>query len=711
MKRMRIALLLVAVVCAAVSTSLAGGLWDSSKLKYPPLHEVKLPDVQRSVLPNGMVLYILEDHDFPVVQGRVLLRASSALDPPDKVGLAEMTGDVLRTGGSKTYPGDDLDRKLENMGASLEFNIGSTNGSGNFWCLRENAQEVLTILADLMQNPTFPDEKIELAKVDQRRAIAGRNDEPMDIVRRSIGQVVFGKDHPYARMAEYATIEAITRDDLVAFHKVNFAPDKIYLVITGDFDAAQVKSQVESLFGNWKAARRLAQAEPPATPLVPGGGIYYAEKKGMTNTWIVGGHVGIKADNPDYAAMTVLGEIFGGGFSSRLFNEIRTKRGLAYAAGGTSGTDIPRPGVFFGYSGTRSDSALVALRIIKKEVRRLTEEPVSAAELDLAKNSILNSYVFQYASKAQIVGRMAYLDFFGYPADFTAKYPEEVKKVTAESILAAAKRNIHPDDMQILIVGDQKDFAEPLASLGDVQTFDLTIPEPPAKVVIPAATPENLAAGKALVARGAKATGGSASWASVKSVASKSDMAVSIQGMSLTVGIQSIRTSDNKDYVSQKLPFGEVVMARTGDTGWTKSPKGVEDMAPDDIADLLKERARDFWSIFGRPDTYTAQALPQETVDGKALDVVLLTGGGLDQAFLLLDPTSGLPVQLRYRGKAPTGGPAEVTEVYGDFRKAGSVMVPYSVQTLFDGEPFGVAKVKEAIVNGPIDAKVFAKPE
>jgi hypothetical protein len=336
---------------------------------------------------------------------------------------------------------------------------------------------------------------------------------------------------------------------------------------------------------------------------------------------------------------------------------------------------------------------------------------VSTAELDLAKNGILNSYVFQYASKGQIAARMAYLDFFGYPADFTAKYPEEVKKVTAESALAAAKRNIHPEDLQILVLGDQKDFAQPLASLGDVETFDLTIPEPPPKIEIPPATPENLAEGKKLLGRAAKATGGSPAWAAIKSIASKSDMAVSIQGMSLTIGIASVRTADQKDYVSQKLPFGEIVMARVGDAGWRKSPKGVEDMDGEDIADLQKDRARDFWSLFGRPDTYTAQALPQETVDGKALDVVLLSGGGLDRATLLLDPATGMPVQLRYRGSSPQGGPADVTEIYGDFRKAGTVMVPYSVKTLFDGEPFGEARVKEAIVNGPVDENLFAKPE
>ncbi len=178
------------------------------------------------------------------------------------------------------------------------------------------------------------------------------------------------------------------------------------------------------------------------------------------------GHVGLKGDHPDYAAMNVLGEILGGGFSSRLFNEIRTKRGLAYAAGSSPGTSIPRAGVFIGYAGTRSDSALVALDLLKKEIRKVTVEPVTAEELKNAKDAILNRYVFQYASKGQIANRMAFLDFYGYPVDFTSRYPEQVKALTAQDLLAAAKNNIHPDDLQILLVGDENDFAEPLSSLG-----------------------------------------------------------------------------------------------------------------------------------------------------------------------------------------------------------------------------------------------------
>ena len=190
----------------------------------------------------------------------------------------------------------------------------------------------------------------------------------------------------------------------------------------------------------------------------------------MTNTWVVGGHVGIKADNPDYAAMTVSArssaEASPRASSTRSAPSADSRTPRAEARGPTSRARV-------------SSSATRARAATRPSWRSTSSRRRSAAHHGAgqrtrssisAKNAILNSYVFQYASKGQIAARMAYLDFFGYPADFTAKYPEEVKKVTAESILAAAKRNIHPDDLQVLVVGDQKDFAQPLASLGEVQT-------------------------------------------------------------------------------------------------------------------------------------------------------------------------------------------------------------------------------------------------
>lgn len=706
--------ILLVALTALTLPLLAGAddaLWDRSKLEYPTLREVTLPDVERVVLPNNMVLYILEDHDFPVVSGQVLVRAGSMLDPTEKAGLADMTGTVLRTGGSERFPGDDLDRRLESIGASIEFGIGETDGSGSFWCLRENASEVLEIFADLIRNPTFPEEKIELAKVSLRRAIAGRNDEPFSILSREMAKLIWGKDHPYALHPEYATVEAVTRDDLVGFHKEYFHPDRIYLTVWGDFDANKVRRDIEKHFGDWPAVGTPPPEQPPIAPIVPGGGLAYAEKKATTNTIIVAGHVGLRASDPDYAAINVLAEILGTGFASRLFNEIRTKRGLAYMAGSSSGTSIPRPGVFFGYAGTRSDSALVTLGLLRRELRKVTEEPVTQEELDRARDGILNSYVFQYASKGRIASRMAYLDFYGYPEDFTSSYPEQVKALTVDDLLAAARRHIYPDDFQVLLVGNEEDFAEPLSSLGvEYETVDLTIPEPPSKIDIPDETPENLAEGKRLLALAADATGGSAAWASIDDIAVEIDMSVTVQGMDLSVYITSVHTNDGRDYVSQVLPFGEMIMASYPEGGWKKSPQGIEDLTDEEKAQINKDHSRDFSELFGKIDDMKALPLGQHDFDGRTCDAIVITGEELDRLFLYIDPETSMPIGMQYQGQSMTG-PVEATKFMRDFREVGDVKMAHQLEIHHDGEPFAKAILKSVKINEGVDEALFAKPE
>ncbi|MDM7915268.1 MAG: M16 family metallopeptidase [Candidatus Eisenbacteria bacterium] len=708
------------VVAMAVSLGLSlapqtasaqsAALWDRDRLQFPPLREIQLPNVQRTVLPNGMVLYILEDHEFPVVQGRVLIRAGSMLDPDGKDGLARMVADVLRTGGSAKYPGDELDRTLEGIGARIETSPGQMMTSAVFWSLRENANDVLAMLADLLRRPAFPAEKIDLSKIEIRQEIASRNDQPMDILGRVMEQQIWGKGHPYARYPEYATIEAIQPGDLAAFHGQYYFPDRIYLTVWGDFDAAQMKKRIESLFGDWKASGKPAPELPKVAPIVPGGSIAYAEKTGTTNTWIVAGHVGLRGDDPDYAAMNVLNEILGGGFSSRLFNEIRTRRGLAYATGSSSGTDIPRPGVFFGYAGTRSDSALVVLDILKEEIARVTQEPPSADEMQKAKDSILNSYVFQFASKGQIASRMAMLDFWGYPEDFTARYPEMVKALTPEQILEAAKRNIHPGDLQVVLVGDKKDFAKPLSSLGQVQTIDLTIPPPPSKAgAVPEAGPEAQAKGREILAKAAQATGGQANWAAVKSVEKQTTVTVTMQGQTVPITSETIETVDGKTYVHQKLPFGEMTMASAGGAGWMKIPGGVQDLPPSQAGEMQSDRARQFWMLFANPESYDAQAVADETIDGKKLAGVLLKKEGVDPFFLFVDPATGRPAAIRYQGSGQQG-PTEMTEIYDGYGEYGSLLLPDSIRILSEGQPFATSKVTKLVVNGPVDPKLFEKP-
>jgi zinc protease len=345
------------------------------ELAYPPLRELVVPDVKRVDLPNGLALYLLEDRSLPKIEGVMLVRTGSRLEPGEKVGLASILGQVIRTGGSTSRSGEEVDRLLENAGASVETQIGVSSGSASLFALKEDLPLVLEILADLVRNPALPEDKIELAKVQERTSIARRNDDVSEIAAREFAKLLYGADSPYARVPEYATIEAVTREDLAAFHRRHFQPKGSLLGLWGDFDSEEVRRLVERHFGSWANGA----ASPDPIPPVDAGKartVAFVEKDDVNQTQIRIGHLDGRIDDPDYFAMSVLAEILGGGFSSRLFQTIRTQRGLAYHASARWGAAYDYPGTFVGASSTKSESTVETIRGIVEEIERIHREPV-----------------------------------------------------------------------------------------------------------------------------------------------------------------------------------------------------------------------------------------------------------------------------------------------------------------------------------------------
>lgn len=208
-----------------------------TELQLPPLPEIKLPKYERFVLQNGMVVYLMEDHELPLVGGTALVRTGSRLEPADKVGLADFTGEVMRTGGTKKHSGDELNELLEQRAASVETGIGDTSGSASFEALTEDLETVFGLFTEVLREPVFAQEKLDLAKTQEKGSIARRNDNPNSIASREFRKLIYGKDSPYARTTEYATIDKISREDLVKFYQQYFYPNNIILGILGDFDA------------------------------------------------------------------------------------------------------------------------------------------------------------------------------------------------------------------------------------------------------------------------------------------------------------------------------------------------------------------------------------------------------------------------------------------------------------------------------------------
>ncbi|MBR8830051.1 MAG: hypothetical protein N5P05_003292 [Chroococcopsis gigantea SAG 12.99] len=444
-------------------------------LSFPPLGEVKLPKYERYELKNGMVVYLVEDHKLPLVSGTAMIKTGSRLEPGAKTGLGEITGTVWRSGGTKNYNPDELNRLLEQRAATIETAIGTNSGSASFNSLREDLPQVFPLFAEVIQNPAFNPQQIALAQTQQKGEIARRNDDPDDIASREFRKLIYGASSPYARTVEFATLGNISRDNLIQFHETYVRPERMILGIVGDFDSGAMKGTIEKYFGSWQPLSAANNISIPPAQQKFKGGLFVVDQPHLSQSTILMGQLGGRLDSPDYPALSVLNEVLSG-FGGRLFNEVRSKQGLAYSVYGVWNASYDVPGIFIAGGQTRSDASVPFIKSVFSEIERIRTEPITAQELEDAKNSILNSFVFKFENPGQTVSRLMTYEYYGYPSDFIFRYQKAVKAVTIEDIKRVANQYLQPQQMVTLVVGNTKEINPSLTSLEmPITNLDVTI--------------------------------------------------------------------------------------------------------------------------------------------------------------------------------------------------------------------------------------------
>lgn len=445
-------------------------------LTFPDLADVTLPQVHRVTLPNGMRLLLLEDHELPLVRISSRIRVGSIYDPADKIGLAEIAGEVMRTGGTQTRTGDELDLLLEQNAASVECGINLDSGMASMSCLKEDVDLVLGVFADVLMHPAFREEKLRLAQMQYHSTVARRNDDAGEIASREFRKLIYGADSVYARHMEHATIEAITRDDLAAFHRQYFGPNRMILGVWGDFDTDAMVKKITDAFAGWAPVEQpLPKVDPVDYPFAST--VNHVEKPDINQSHVYLGHIGGRRDDPDYFALVVMNRILGGGFTGRLFKNVRGRAGLAYSVFGQYVANYAHPGVMLVGCQTQSASTVKAIRGMVHELEQIVASRATPEELAIAKESYLNTFVFNFDTTGEMISRLMTYDYYGYPEDFLQKTKQAVEQVTVDDVLRAAKKHVQPDKLQILVVGRSEDFDESLSVLGaNVNSLDVTIP-------------------------------------------------------------------------------------------------------------------------------------------------------------------------------------------------------------------------------------------
>ena len=470
---------LLLFVGGQVQLSAQATTWQQVPIpKLPAFHP---PQPKRIQLPNGMVIFLQEDHELPMIDGVARIRGGARAVPASKTGLIDIYGEAWRTGGTKTRTGDQLDDYLEQRAARVETG-GTVDSTTISWsCLKEDFDDVFNVFDDLLKNPEFRADKIEIAKKGMYDGISRRNDDPGQIAGREAAKLAYGAYSPYARVAEYATVVAVTREDLVAWHHTYVQPNNIILGVVGDFDSAKMEARLRQAFGSW--AKGAAAKDPEIALKSAKPGYYQVEKTDVNQSNIQMVMLGTTRKNPDYFAISVFNEAFGGGFSSRLFGDIRTTKGLAYAVGGGIGTGWDHPGMLRLMVMTKSQSTVESILALDEELADLPKHPINDEEIKRAKDAILNSFIFRFDSPGKVLQEKMAYEFYGYPLDFLENYQKGIEKVTKEDVARVAAKYIHRDQMAVLVVGNMSEFDKPLSSLGTVSKLDIAIPAPPPGVV------------------------------------------------------------------------------------------------------------------------------------------------------------------------------------------------------------------------------------
>lgn len=424
------------------------------QLAYPVL-KPNPPVPERIDLDNGLTIYLLEDHELPLIQMTALIRTGSMYDPPDRAGLASLTGTVMRTGGTAHLSPEAVDTLLDEMSADISVSINTEEAFASLSVLTEDFDKGLDIFSQILMEPAFNSAKLMLAKDNYCQSLRRLPDNPQQLAFREFKRLLY-RGNPRGNLPTIPSIQHITKSDLKNFHRIFFHPERIYLGVSGDFHRETMLKKIKSKFLSWPSSSpTFVSIAVPQAPNQPS--IYLLQKKVPQST-IIFGHLAPSKNETDYFAFQVLDYILGsGGLSSHLMAEVRTKRGLAYSVGSFYRGAVDY-GVFGVYGMTKTEKTFHTLAVMLDIINTLKNGGITAEELSQAKESLINSFIFSYTSSEHIVLQEMMREYEHLPPDFIRTTPDKIRSVTFDDLIRVAQRNLHPAAMALLIIGDDSGF-------------------------------------------------------------------------------------------------------------------------------------------------------------------------------------------------------------------------------------------------------------
>lgn len=413
--------------------------------------EPPAPGQFRSELSNGVPVYMAPSHEFPLVTITFSFEGGSYMVPADQTGLGGITGQMIRQGGTESMSPEELDERFDFLAADVFASVGNTSSSASINCLTSNLDEAFGLFMDMLRNPGFDADRLEVLRGQALEQIKTRDDNGIGIAIRELGYIMWGDEHFESAQPTKASLDAVTPEAMRAFHQRVFNPSNLMIAVTGDFDEAEMKSFLEQRLAGWPMGEEAPEIPAPNHAAKPG--VYYYEKD-QNQVQVLIANRGITRDDPDAIDVQVMNDILGGsGFTSRITNRVRTEEGLAYTAGSTFQNRVEYPGMFLSYFFTKTPTTALATRLVFDEIDKIQRFEVSTEELETIQNNLIETFPRNFESKSAMMNLFINDERTGRDPSFWQNYRDAVRDVSPEDVQRVANEHLDPDNAVIMIVG------------------------------------------------------------------------------------------------------------------------------------------------------------------------------------------------------------------------------------------------------------------
>ncbi len=655
--------------------------------------ELTIGGYEEFVLENGLKVFVIENHKLPTITYSLSIDVDPIFEG-EKAGYTSLVGGMLEAG-TLTRTKEKLDEEVDFMGASIGAYASGAYASG----LSKYKGEMMEILSDVILNPVFPQKEFDKLVKQTLTSLEAESENPDAITRNIKGQVFYGKQHPYGEFMRKETVKRIEMNDVIKYYENNFKANSSVLTIVGDITLAEAKELTKKNLAKWgKGELKKNEIDIPDLPSTPQ--VAVVNKDGAVQSNIaVGNIVSLKLGDPDYEAVQVMNEIFGGGFSGRLFQNLREDKEYTYGAYGSVNAD-KYIGSFSASAKTRNEVTDSAVEQFLYEINRIRKEKVSEEDLKSTKQYIAGTFAQALESPRTLASFASNIDEYGLPKDYFKGYLKRINAVTADDVKRVANKYMKPDNIHIVVVGNAAEVGPKLERFGNVMYYDkggfrTRAPKPMEELS------SDITAEKVLN-NYIKAIGGEDKLRGLKSI--ETTMSGSLQGMSLT--LEQKQLAPNKS--NFKMKMGEMVMMEQtfdGKKGKIVAQGQTQEVSKEDLEDMKIERYFIPELVYAEKGVKTTLKGLKDIKGKKAYEIEVEMPSGA-KSLVYFDKTTSYKIRETNTEEGPTG-PMTLSTDYSEYKEYSGVKFPSRISMPLGPGMNMDATVKSVKINEKIDPSVF----